>query len=252
MLPGSGPLVRIDWICCGAGDVCRMYFLLIFKLNVSLCQCAILNDAMDQTKKRARADASRKRNATNLHTFRCSSTTTAIVASRNSVKPKDIETASKVCENYQPIDLNQLRDTKCCSRASYNGGHFENAFRTKEGYLDLNAAQAFVLAAREKIATKTDDEMFLFLSSEYSRCLASTMDGRDHLNWEITGVQLCRRSFAYCYGIAENVLKTISAKRKDGDLIVTRKQREFSDATRLPYTFAEMGDLFATNGLDPG
>jgi hypothetical protein len=62
---------------------------------------------------------------------------------------------------------------------------------------------------------------------------------------------LGRKSYADSYGFSENKLKTIAGRKKKGD-VITEKVKDFADSTRLPFTYAQMRDLFTSNGLDYG
>ena len=61
-----------------------------------------------------------------------------------------------------------------------------------------------------------------------------------------------RKSWADAYGISENKLKIISERKKIGVENTVFKTKGFKDASRLQQTFAEMRDVFVTNGLDYG
>jgi hypothetical protein len=142
--------------------------------------------------KLARTNASNKTVRSNLYCFRGSSNSNSAVT--GTVTAKAIEAASKIKASYEPIDYRMFSAKDCCDKAAVRGNHWTTHFCDRNGVPDLNAAYSIVRSAREKILTKSDEELMEFLSEEVDRCKICEQgtDRRFKMCWDISGVRLCR------------------------------------------------------------
>ena len=195
-----------------------------------------------------------KSSRANIHAFRSSKGISTSSMSRNPAEalPSEVLKASRVHAEFVPPNLTMFSDINCCEKAKNSKeNHLMNHFRQHDDSSDFNAAYKFVCDLRRSIMAKTDDEMNAFISQECRRCCipADSNTKRLIMNYEISGVQLCRKSFADCYGFPADRLKRAAGRLKQGKPLVG-KMRSFTDATRANFTYAEARDLLATNNCD--